>query len=325
MDVNELISKTVDEIKSKEAELQIATRAISDKRVALENEYYSRNLKIWEVPALYWRFVGVHDGLSKFLEFCSEDIANVDNLSLTQKARYFCDSIMWVKHLCDPKKDPLEYYEHLLRGKSFHYETVIEHLQNEIDQLKQIQPLFSLMLFKQATRRVKLGKPRLGEAEIEKLIDDFDKSLSKSFSIYRKPAIGNYELYAQIVEDEIILPYKEDLAKLENEIKQFEGVINRKIRRKHNSAEFAKSLQMKAEYEFLFRLASQHLHATPVSMSTEMRSISNSERLIFLEYIRAKIYDVLSSSLYLQLGFRAAQPKIGLGPFFSATRRKPKK
>src|SRR5438045_1567762 len=104
MNVEELISKTVEDIKESIDQLQTATHVISSKRIELEKIHSSKNLQVWDFHVDYWRFVGVHDALSKFLEFSSSKIDDANNMEIAQKARYFCDSMMWVKHLSDPKK-----------------------------------------------------------------------------------------------------------------------------------------------------------------------------------------------------------------------------
>ena len=264
----------------------------------------------------------MHDALLKFLEFAKSNVAETDNMSLAQNARYFFDAILWVKHLCRPHRNPHEYFEHLLRGKRQHYEQSIKYIKQEISELKLLHKSFDLMMQKMIIRRVLLRKPRITVAEIEQFIADFNRANNSRFSIYRTRAAGDFGGYAEHLETTSLLGFTENYEKVGSDIKQFETMLGRKIESGHNSKKFADSLGMSAEYEFVFRLTSQFLHATPVSMTTDMKDISSQERLIFLEYIRAKTHEAILESDYLIQGFKGTSSLVaGLGSHFSATRR----
>ena len=48
------------------------------------------------------------------------------------------------------------------------------------------------------------------------------------------------------------------------------------------------------EYDYLYSFASKLLHATPVSITTEMRNLEPQETEIFLRFIDITIRDVLA-------------------------------
>ena len=328
MEIIPTIIETTEDIKNLSRNMQIAYAEIGNTRAKFEAAYGNKNITSADFDPNFWRFVGVHDALSKFLEFTASDIMSVDNIALAQRARYFCDLMMWVKHLTNPKKDPRDYLEHLLRGKRFHYETTIEHFDREISTLRQIGKEYDLLLLKTAARAALLEKPCPDSAEIDNITRSFHSRLDKTFSIYRTVSFSNYEQYALSIENEILPGYVSELEKVKKQIEDFEITLDRKICKKHDSKQFAESVGMREDYEFIFRLTSQHLHATPLSMSTQMNEISESERLIFLEYIRAKGNTILASSLFLALRFREASQRIpGLGPnsYHSVFRRTPRR
>lgn len=324
MNIDAITIQTIADIKSALHELKIAYGAVSEKRAKLELEYKDQDVTSPNFDRDFWRYIGVHDALSKFLQFATADIAAADKMMLAQKARYFCDLMMWVKHLTDSKKDPREYFEHLLRGKRFHYESLIRHFEREIVSLRKIGRSYNLTLLKAAGTAALLKNPVPTHEQVARITDAFHNDLYKNFSIYRTPSYSNYDEYADAVENGILHGYKSTLEKLNEQINRFEQTLGRKIASKHDSTKFSKSVGMYEDYDFIYRLTSQHLHGTPVSMSTDMSEISDAERLIFLEYIKAKVRSILAESLYLFLNYRQAPKKIpGLGPnsFYSAFRR----
>lgn len=330
MDIVTTIAETTRDIKNLSHQMQLAHAGIGNSRAKLEARYSNQNITSADFDPNFWRFVGVHDALSKFLEFTASNIEAMDNMVLAQHARYFCDLMMWVKHLTDPKKDAREYLEHLLRGKRLHYEKTMEHIDREIKTLRQIGKDYNLLIYKTAARAVFLRKPPPNRDELHNLTRDFHSKLDKNFSIYRTASFSHYEQFALSVEKDIVPKYASDLEIVNKQIEEFENTLGRKIAKRHESKKFAESVGMDSDYEFIYRLTSQHLHATPLSMSTEMREISKQERLVFLEYIRAKGSSILASSLFLVSGFREANQRIpGLGPnsyhcVFSRTlRRRP--
>ena len=323
MDIDKIIEATVLDIEGMTGHLRIACGEFSKKMRAFDNSLQPKPEMLTDLPAEYWRYAGINDALTKLTEFSEAEIRDIPDNELAYKARYFCDLILWVRHLSDPAKDANEYLEHLLRGTRQHAETVIANTEREVALLRSNAMALSLELKKHAIRNALLQRPRLGREGVAAFIKDFDQKLVYQFSMYRKPASGDLGGYADMVEQDILQRFKNDLARLNEVIAKFEAKIGRKIKTRHNSTDFARSLGMEVEFKFIFPFASQHVHATPVSLSSPIKDISKSERLIFLEYLRAKMHDMLSSSLFLFLDFRRNKKVIpGLGRMTLAYSRK---
>jgi len=50
---------------------------------------------------------------------------------------------------------------------------------------------------------------------------------------------------------------------------------------------------MAGEYDFIYTYCSRLLHATPPSISTDMKNLETSEMAIFLRFVRAGVHDFL--------------------------------
>ena len=55
----------------------------------------------------------------------------------------------------------------------------------------------------------------------------------------------------------------------------------------------AETVDLLAEYEFIYSFTSKLLHATPVSITTDQKNLEPEEIIMFLKYIDVKITDIL--------------------------------
>lgn len=323
MTINQELATKIEKIKEMEYVLTQQVDTFSRRYDVVARENYPK--KESDLPSIFWQNLAVRDILSRFLEFSQSNVEAMSSLELAQKARYFCECTMWMRHLSDPSKDVFDYVDMLLRGKYNHYKFSIPQIKREVSDLRRDQVNFNIMLQRHATRSAKLGTPIPTHDYVKILIDDFDKNAAQRFSIYTNLASGNYAHYAQHVEQQILVDYEKDLDKVVKDIEEYEKTKNRKVPKKQD-INFPKSVGMLDEYDFLFRLTSRFLHATPVSISTNMQRLTVQDRLIFIEYIRAKTREVLTLSDFILSGYCHPKTKIlGLGRHFSPYRRKNKK
>lgn len=315
-----MVAETAQEAKALATDLKIAEQALSERRAVFEEQLHSKKIAPIEYPEMYWRIVGIHDSIKIFRRFCESDIVSLDSLLLAQKARYFFEVALWVRALATPSYNAKLYYEYLLHKKRDSYQELILYFDTEIHQLELTQKAFELHLQKRAIADASLGRP-FSTATVKETIKEFDDYSNHRFSIFRRFSSGNYAFYASHIRSSSLTSYKSDLEQTKQEIADLEALINRKIALPPKTAHFAKSVGMQAEYNFIFKLTSKLLHATPLSISTDMQEISEQENLIFVEYIRAKGREALAHSLYLMCDYKRAPRIAGLGRNFSATRR----
>ena len=68
MEIIPTIIETTEDIKNLSRNMQIAYAEIGNTRAKFEAAYGNKNITSADFDPNFWRFVGVHDALSKFLE-----------------------------------------------------------------------------------------------------------------------------------------------------------------------------------------------------------------------------------------------------------------
>jgi hypothetical protein len=137
-------------------------------------------------------------------------------------------------------------------------------------------------------------------AELEGRKGELDRRARRSFALYAAAATFNGYVYqSDLIRTEAIPRYRAQLDVIEQRIAAFRQDVgdHGKAERyfgKWNWRGEAQRVHMVEQYDFLYRLTSRLLHATPMNVVTE-KELLDGERIALLEYIVVVINDLLEA------------------------------
>jgi hypothetical protein len=137
-------------------------------------------------------------------------------------------------------------------------------------------------------------------AELEGRKDNLDRRARRAFALYAAAATFNgYGYQAHLIRTQAIPRHRAQLDAIEQRIAAFRQNVGDHDRAerylgKWNWRGEAQRVQMVEQYDFLYRLTSRLLHATPMNVVTE-KELLDGERIALLEYIVVAVIDLLEA------------------------------
>ena len=127
--------------------------------------------------------------------------------------------------------------------------------------------------------------------------DEVDELAANKFSLYSDDAVTNgYSFQAYLVEKKAVPNAQEGLNKATDAIADFDknalSAIGEIRPKKWNWSEMSTKVGMAEEYEFIYAYTSRMLHATPISLTTDQKSLEEVEVYIMLRYCAVKMAEV---------------------------------
>jgi hypothetical protein len=130
--------------------------------------------------------------------------------------------------------------------------------------------------------------------------EELDRAARRSFSLYAAAATFNgYSYQAHLLKSKEIPRYRAQRELIQQHLSTFEAEVadEQKLKRflgKWQWRNEAERVGMQQHYDYLYRLSSRLLHATPMNVITE-KDLSESERIVLLEYIVVATLDALDA------------------------------
>jgi hypothetical protein len=305
-------------IKIQKLDKQIEVLSIRLKNALGINKNNSSNFN--QQSGMYWKSVAYGDSLIRLRLFLKQNFNYIEPMGLLAVTRYLFELTVWLKLMQIDEKYGYVYHYELIKTKLKYYKNLQEHLIREITFLRDMD-----------TEEKQLSEQRLSEAKLsqEALISDsellqqnlllqisivdsvaqeIDNKASRRFSIYGEQAQTNgYGLQAHLVETKKLPEIEQSISEIEIEKLNFENNISADIelstgytwkwrdrdKTTWNWSNKAQEVDMKNDYDFIYRYTSTLLHATPVSLTTEQKNLETDEVKIFLKYIHIRLLDII--------------------------------
>lgn len=230
---------------------------------------------------------------------------NPSSVELLASTRNLFENLVWLKlFLLDPGWGDF-FYGQLLKNQKEDLAGMITKLQAEADLFSILDNEYS-RFFEEALDDLNNGnlKIRKPAVEMTQLLHEhraeLDRKARRHFSLYGAAAVFNgYAYQRHLLIEKQIPHWRSQLALIEDRINVFSmrmadsAKANRYLGQWQWRSE-AQRVGMVAQYDFLYRLTSRLLHATPMNIITEKELIEG-ERITLLEYIAISVPDAIDA------------------------------
>jgi hypothetical protein len=262
----------------------------------------------------YWIAHAFRNALIKLRLILEQNFHFVETLGLLSTTRYIFEVLVWLRCLDHDPKYGLIFYSQVIDDQIQHTKNLLAKVESEIALFEEISKEEALQLDK----HIQIISSSVSEdpkatADKFKQIQEFamkesDRKARRSFCLYAYDAKSNgYGFQAHLLRTNVLetLQKKMDLLNVDRKaldsnlkenshLRSKNGKVKKRMR--WNWAEQANQVDMKEQYDFIYKNSSRMLHATPSSIFTDQKNLEPAEMLIYLEYIFVSMLDVLELS-----------------------------
>lgn len=248
----------------------------------------------------YWRFVAYCDALVRIRILTERNFLSLETFGLLSMTRYLLELTVWMKLLEQDERYGLLYNRMLLVDNQSYYLRLIGQLQREIAFLNSCDSM-------EKTEREPLPKSNDPNASSQENIsaawkaigDEVDELAANKFSLYSDDAVTNgYSFQAYLVEKKAVPSAQAGLDEANAAIADFDNnglaAISDIRSKKWNWSDMSTKVGMADEYDFIYAYTSRILHATPISLTTDQKSLEDDEVYIMLRYCAVKMNEVFT-------------------------------
>lgn len=210
-------------------------------------------------------------------------------------ARYLHELNIWLSLFRLDRNYGLVYFRELLETQRRFYEATKAQLEREVvflelvarEEREQSDAVFET----EATPHKLIAKDREVSAAI-------DRKAARHFSIYARKALTNgYSCQAHLVRTKAIPQAESALAQIAAELREFDLHASPQVRalipKQWQWSNMADKVGLRGEYDYIYSFASELIHATPASITTDAKNLEPQEMEIFLSYIQVKVDDLI--------------------------------
>lgn len=256
----------------------------------------------------YWRLIAFADSLVRIRLFLEQNFNYVETIGVLAVARYLFELTVWLKLLQNDSRYGLVYHHELLKKQLEFYKQFRKNAEREISFLRhsgqQEQSLIENLLSKAMQIPDEEARKEALRGLNDQVKQQIDQTASRNFSLYAEQAQTNgYEFQAHLVETKVLPECSKAITDFEQKLSAFDRETPSDIKNlipkpwKWNIQ--AELVDMKDEYDFIYRYASRLLHATPASLTTDQKNLEPNEMGAFLKYIRVRLLDVIDMAKQL--------------------------
>lgn len=279
-------------------------RAQVSGRKHLEEIKYATELEL-NHSAAYWVHLAHSGSLDKIESLLNINRSN-ETFSLLAIARNVFENLVWLRLMNSNINYGLVFYSHLLRGQDEHHTGFIKKIKDEIE-IFEVAAQIDAEAVKSAINSIQPEGTQeemasAFRASLSHQTDMLDEMIRREFSLYAEQATSNgYEFQAHLMQQQAIPAHENQLAIIRKFSAAFSSALPTLLDAKFqglavskwNWFDRAKEVGMEKHYRFIYSYTSRMLHSTPINVITE-KSLSNNEKLIFLDYIVLACGDILS-------------------------------
>lgn len=298
----EQISNILKSIKDKHSIIDQEAKRIRDKPLANKTD------------PNYWCLIGLGDALVKIRLMIEQNFDYIETMGILATTRYIFELNIWLKLFKLSPYYGFLYYSDLVNTQKKHFISNKKQILNEIDLLEDLAN-YEKTFFKSEFNRINLIKDKNEKKEnlrnlsntIFKTVDD---KAARHFSIYAEQAKTNgYSFQAYLIKHQVLPEIQKNIDILEEDINFLKEIVlilgkempqllnkDKPELKAINWKNKAILVKMENEYEYIYSLTSSLLHATPSSLTTNMKNVDFSEVLIFLKFIYVTIQDIIDFS-----------------------------
>jgi len=295
-DVSEKIASLVLKIKALQPEFEQLSNSY---RIKIREEE-SRSPAGPIYSGRYWRFVAYCDALVRIRILTERNFLFLETFGLLSMTRYLLELTVWMKLLEQDERYGLLYNRMLLVDNQSYYQRLVEQLQREIAFLNRCDSM------EKAKREALTQSTDQNESDRENISsawkaigEEVDEIAANQFSMYSDDAVTNgYSFQAYLVEKKAMPVAQEGLDEAEVALAQFDqngmAALSEIRPKKWNWSEMSTKVGMADEYEFIYSYTSRMLHATPISLTTDQKSLEDVEVYVMLRYCAVKMNEVFT-------------------------------
>jgi hypothetical protein len=238
----------------------------------------------------YWQVVIAYDSCVRLRLIIENNFHVIETLALLATTRYIFELSIW-----------LVYYGKLLEKEREHCDGMIRQLQREIELLERFDERDRKSILGVA-EKLKDRTSTLDGDSIQQLVRDsrseVDREAARTFSLYADQAkrLG-FGYTAHLVRIQALKKAEERHAQAVAALLEFRGWCAPEslilFDRRWKWDREAKAASMEGAYDFLYSYTSRLLHATPASVTTDVKNLEPDEIRILLRYIHGALLDAL--------------------------------
>lgn len=256
------------------------------------------------LPGSYWRLVAFCDSLVKVRIYIERNFTYIESLGVLSLTRYIFELSVWVNLLEQDERYGLVYYQRLLENNKRFYSDLKSHLLREADLFKRIGEKEIDRIKSMVTTSVGTLTSEEVAKRVRAVEEKIDAEIGLSLCIYGAEAkIKGYGFQAHLIETQAVTQASSTLEQIETELKQFNERWSASIKDiaavKWNWRAQAKLVGMVDDYDFIYSYTSRLLHAEPISLTTNQKSLENKEVCLFLRYILIKVSELMQKTTNL--------------------------
>lgn len=227
------------------------------------------------------------------------------SVELLAVARNLFENLVWLKlFLLDPCWG-FFFYGQLLKNQQEDLSGMIAKLKDEVELFETLDAQDSTIIdevYKDIGDVAEPTKEYIAERskEFNQRKDELDRRARRTFALYAAAATFNgYSYQAHLLRTKVIPHWQEQLDLITRRMDAFKLEIKDQIKidkycGKWNWRGEAQRVKMAEQYDFLYRLTSRLLHATPMNIVTE-KELLEGEKITLLEYIVVTVHDILEA------------------------------
>ena len=242
--------------------------------------------------------------------FIERNLVHIESLGLLALTRYIFELSVWISLLEQSASFGLVYRVRQLENNQKFYSDLKNHLLLEAKCFKQIDSEKNSQIEKLARNAANSPEPEELAAAIHSIEDAIDNRMALSFSIYGDEAKKNgYGFQAHLIEQKAITHAETKLAAIERELQEYRNTWadtlkeiyppNSKGEGRWKWKEQARRTNMLDEFNFIYSYTSRLLHAEPIGLTTDEKSLTYKEIILFARYISSKINECMGKATQL--------------------------
>jgi hypothetical protein len=286
-----IIAELTQSISDYHAQIQSLILRYRNKIEQLESELPGGTATL---PGGYWRVVAFCDSLVKVRIFIERNLTYIESLGILALTRYIFELSVWVCLLEKDERYGLVYYKQLLENNKWFYLDLKNNLLREIELFKRIETRENAQIRSVVKSSDSKLQPEEVTSKIHAIEAEIDAEIALSFCLYGLDAKTNgYGFQAHLIESQAVTQAQAALVQIESEKKQFDEIWGASVKEvaagKWNWKKQAELVGMLDDYDFIYSYTSRLLHAEPISLTTDQKSLENKEICLFLRYILIRL------------------------------------
>lgn len=298
----EQIGNILKSIKDKHSTIDQEARRIKDKPLTNKTD------------PNYWCLIGLGDALVKIRLMIEQNFNYIETMGILATTRYIFELSIWLKLFKLSPYYGFLYYSELVNIQKNHFILNKKQILNEICLLEDLDN-YQKDLIEREFNRINLINDEKEKKENSlnfrnTIFKNVDDKAARHFSIYAEQAKTNgYSFQAYLIKNKVLPEIQKNIDILEKDVNLLKEIIlilekempklldkNKSKLKYINWKDKADLVNMRNEYEYIYALTSSLLHATPSSLTTNMKNLDLSEVLIFLKFIYVTIQDIIDFS-----------------------------